>query len=526
MPETISIILSGISISLIIIVTTILIIKQNNLSNELNNELMIKQNELSNDYNNKIKKVVSQVNEVNATGYNVIKNQETGLNDINFSLDNIKASNFIANDEILKNITDVRSKYVTSEDISKKLATTSANIGELATNDAVVNRKLTVKNGDLNVNGKLNTNNALVNGDLNVNGKLNTNGPVNINGNINTPNGNILHSDGRQHLSAEEILYLLPKKGVQIGKEWGGTGNLNVQGTVTTPTGIQITNGDPGPLIEKRYNWQNYGDRYGVGQFPNGQMKMYAATSFPGNVSMSLARADGTFDDIITVNPNKSVNIKGTVTTPTGIQITNGDPGPLIEKRYNLQNYGDRYGVGQFPNGQMKMYAATSFPGNVSMSLARVDGTFDDIITVNPNKSVNIKGPLNVINGANNLTTNGWAVGNQKMAPGSLTIGGGQKYGNGNNWTNNTSGLLMECGGETEIAVHDYNRRIASIAAYNGSTNQITIGRDMAWGPISAVNIQGALNANGVVNVKDKLCIGTTCLDANQLKTLMTNAGV
>jgi hypothetical protein len=445
MPETISIILSGISISLIIIVTTILIIKQNNLSNELNNELMIKQNELSNDYNNKIKKVVSQVNEVNATGYNVIKNQETGLNDINFSLDNIKASNFIANDEILKNITDVRSKYVTSEDISKKLATTSANIGELATNDAVVNRKLTVKNGDLNVNGKLNTNNALVNGDLNVNGKLNTNGPVNINGNINTPNGNILHSDGRQHLSAEEILYLLPKKGVQIGKEWGGTGNLNVQGTVTTPTGIQITN---------------------------------------------------------------------------------GDPGPLIEKRYNLQNYGDRYGVGQFPNGQMKMYAATSFPGNVSMSLARADGTFDDIITVNPNKSVNIKGPLNVINGANNLTTNGWAVGNQKMAPGSLTIGGGQKYGNGNNWTNNTSGLLMECGGETEIAVHDYNRRIASIAAYNGSTNQITIGRDMAWGPISAVNIQGALNANGVVNVKDKLCIGTTCLDANQLKTLMTNAGV
>jgi hypothetical protein len=95
------------------------------------------------------------------------------------------------------------------------------------------------------------------------------------------------------------------------------------------------------------------------------------------------------------------------------------------------------------------------------------------------------------------------------MAPGSLTIGGGQKYGNGNNWNNNTAGLLMECGGETEIAVHDYGRRVASIAAYNGSTNQITIGRDMAWGPISAVNIPGDLNAS-TVNIANKWRLGNT----------------
>jgi hypothetical protein len=38
--------------------------------------------------------------------------------------------------------------------------------------------------------------------------------------------------DGRMHIFGGEILYLLNKKGVTIGKEWGGTGDLNVQGNV------------------------------------------------------------------------------------------------------------------------------------------------------------------------------------------------------------------------------------------------------------------------------------------------------
>ena len=42
------------------------------------------------------------------------------------------------------------------------------------------------------------------------------------------------------HISGEEILYLLNKKGVTIGKEWGGTGNLLVQGDVGIGKGISI----------------------------------------------------------------------------------------------------------------------------------------------------------------------------------------------------------------------------------------------------------------------------------------------
>lgn len=45
---------------------------------------------------------------------------------------------------------------------------------------------------------------------------------LNNNGTINAPN--------RMHLYSGELMYLLPRSGVIIGKEWGGTGNLNVQG--------------------------------------------------------------------------------------------------------------------------------------------------------------------------------------------------------------------------------------------------------------------------------------------------------
>ena len=41
---------------------------------------------------------------------------------------------------------------------------------------------------------------------------------------------NHIRNPGRMHLSGDELLYLLNKNGVIIGKEWGGNGNLSVQG--------------------------------------------------------------------------------------------------------------------------------------------------------------------------------------------------------------------------------------------------------------------------------------------------------
>ena len=88
------------------------------------------------------------------------------------------------------------------------------------------------------------------------------------------------------------------------------------------------------------------------------------------------------------------------------------------------------------------------------------------------------------------------------MAPGSLTIGGvDRNYGGGSTkWNSNTAGLLLETLDNTEIAIHDSGLRLASFMYYEGANNCFTIGRDMGWGAISAVNIQGSLQVNGQTN--------------------------
>lgn len=93
-----------------------------------------------------------------------------------------------------------------------------------------------------------------------------------------------------------------------------------------------------------------------------------------------------------------------------------------------------------------------------------------------------------------------FACRNYHMAPGSLTIGGiDRNYGGGTHWNDNTAGLLLETLDNTEIAIHDSKTRLASFMYYESANNRFTIGRDMGWGAISAVNIQGSLQVNGSI---------------------------
>jgi len=95
-------------------------------------------------------------------------------------------------------------------------------------------------------------------GDINIDSANNITLAANrirANGNISTPSGNIIHSDGRQHISGGELLYLLPKNGVVIGKEWGGNGHLQVQGDTQVQGNINV-----GKTIKLRHNlgdWTN-----------------------------------------------------------------------------------------------------------------------------------------------------------------------------------------------------------------------------------------------------------------------------
>lgn len=109
-------------------------------------------------------------------------------------------------------------------------------------------------------------------------------------------------------------------------------------------------------------------------------------------------------------------------------------------------------------------------------------------------------GVMRVLGAANISNGNDYANDNKFMSSGSLTIGGiNANYGGGKGWNASTAGLLFETQANTEIAVHDSGKRVASLMYFEGdATNRITIGRDMGWG-VSPVNIAGNITLDGNV---------------------------
>ncbi len=105
---------------------------------------------------------------------------------------------------------------------------------------------------------------------------------------------------------------------------------------------------------------------------------------------------------------------------------------------------------------------------------------------VNPRCALEVNGIANIHNGSL------YAVSNNFMSAGSLTIGGTNvNYGGGSTgWTSSTAGLMMECSDYTEIAVHDSLTRITSLMYYDGVYNKIYIGRNKGWG-VTQIEISG-----------------------------------
>jgi hypothetical protein len=84
-------------------------------------------------------------------------------------------------------------------------------------------------------------------------------------------------------------------------------------------------------------------------------------------------------------------------------------------------------------------------------------------------------------NGAVGIQTTPYAIPNNLMPAGSLTIGNiNQNYGGGG-FDANTAGLLMECSDNTEIAIHDSGTSLHSFMRYTSNGN-FRIGRNMGWG--------------------------------------------
>lgn len=108
------------------------------------------------------------------------------------------------------------------------------------------------------------------------------------------------------------------------------------------------------------------------------------------------------------------------------------------------------------------------------------------------------------IYGMVNILDTGTFDTNKDMIAGSLTIGShSNSYGSGNG---NTAGLLLTTAANTEIAVNEHNKRIASLMYYQGNgLNRITIGRDIGHNPTpvtiaSDLEVKGKVSGNLVVS--------------------------
>ena len=94
------------------------------------------------------------------------------------------------------------------------------------------------------------------------------------------------------------------------------------------------------------------------------------------------------------------------IETRAPIKVQGLNPGPLIEKDYGANQ--NKYGIGQFSNGEMRLYAPkVSSTATVNMSLLNTDGSYDDVITVNANnRNTRINGNF-VVAGGNTAQING-----------------------------------------------------------------------------------------------------------------------
>ncbi len=120
--------------------------------------------------------------------------------------------------------------------------------------------------------------NLTVDGTMSAGGTITSGGDINTGRNINMPAGHTITSPGRIHISTNsDRLYLLPKDGVHITNDWGGTGNLRVTGTTSVDgalsagsvntggalsAGSLITGGalSAGSVSTGSVNIYNYGD--------------------------------------------------------------------------------------------------------------------------------------------------------------------------------------------------------------------------------------------------------------------------
>jgi microcystin-dependent protein len=233
--------------------------------------------------------------------------------------------------------------------------------------------------------------------------KLHVAGDARIEGNINLKSSTNISSAGRMHISGEELLYLLNKSGVVVGKEWGGNGNLNVQGNIgigigTNTPGFPLTfanvSGDKISLSGQSGNSYGFGIQSALlqihtdtdaadiafGSGSSGSFKETMRVKGNGKVGIGATTINGVFD----VQGKMYVKDNGTIEVPGSKNTFNG----MIETFYGNN---DRYGIGQFKDGAMAMYTSEAYaPSSIQFGLMTGDSSFKSQVKIDHNGNVGI----------------------------------------------------------------------------------------------------------------------------------------
>ncbi|HYO99128.1 MAG TPA: hypothetical protein VER76_02845 [Pyrinomonadaceae bacterium] len=209
-----------------------------------------------------------------------------------------------------------------------------------------------------------------------------------------------------------------------------------------------------------------------------------------GNVGIGTTTPSYALD----VQQNSTNNASGTVLRLKGnLSGTNN----TTQLRFTGKTHGDLFTIGtdiSTYNGtkNFQIFDLTSFVARMTIDPTGNVG----IGTTNPLSRLDVAGAGNI------WASSRFAVPNNHMALGSLTIGNlSANFGGGSGWNANTAGLMLETADNTEIAVHDNVQRLASLLYFEGgAANRITMGRNMGWGQISTIALHGDVTVAGSSN--------------------------
>ena len=324
-----------------------------------------KANYIQGDYNTKVKDVVDQVNSAQYYEYEFDKKHKAQTNDLSKNVDDVR-NTYLTKD-------DATSTYVKKTDAGTAINTATLNVADnlkadknfSETNKIRFSNKWTgfpdnatdkseISNDTDGFKKLMIVGNKSAGGErkvgiwdkLDVHGNLGVDRSATVGGNFSI-DGATMYNKGRQHIHGEELLYLLNRSGVIIGKEWGGNGNLNVQGNLGV--GGNIPGDWRGVNMQRRdgrwshLDWKDNGANYlrgytqvddGLGVsgnanvtgdiVKNGGNNWIIHTPDDGRRTMYIAPSkaagnqDWDWDKNMNINENGDLNVRGKTTIARG----------------------------------------------------------------------------------------------------------------------------------------------------------------------------------------------------------------